>query len=125
LGEESQIHVPTSATSLAPLRRWLNERLDGLDELLRNDVLLAADEIVSNVIKHGAVDGEPLTVSIALPGKCVRLDVCSQDAGFDPNESPPGWGLYLVSRIASRWGAERRGPAWCVWFERDFDPATG
>jgi two-component sensor histidine kinase len=88
-------------------------------------MLLAADELVANVIKHGTGEGETMTVSIVPASDCLRFEVCSDDGGFDPNESPPGWGLYLLSRIATRWGAERRSHAWCVWFEKDLDSVRG
>jgi hypothetical protein len=28
-----------------------------------------------------------------------------------------GWGLFLVERLASRWGVKHEGPSKRVWFE--------
>ena len=95
------------------------------DERIRNEILLAVHELVSNVIRHGSVEGDTLTVSLDSTDERVRIEVCNEGEGFDPNDAPPGWGLYLLSRIASRWGADRNERDWCVWFEKDLAPATG
>ena len=33
------------------------------------------------------------------------------------DEEESGWGLFLVERLAHRWGVGRDGPATRVWFE--------
>jgi two-component sensor histidine kinase len=103
----------------------MNARLHGIEEGPRGELILATHELVTNVIKHGRPrTDEEMTVSLLSLDHCVRVEVCGEGEGFDPNESPPGWGLYLLSRIASRWGAKGRGRVWCVWFEKDLDPAA-
>jgi hypothetical protein len=47
---------------------------------------------------------------------------CDPGGGFEPQTKfrsgmqESGWGLYLVSRIADRWGVTP-GDGCCVWFE--------
>jgi anti-sigma regulatory factor (Ser/Thr protein kinase) len=54
----------------------------------------------------------------------VRVEVADPGAGFEPQprddemNRPGGWGLYLVDRIADRWGVVRNRMN-RVWFELD------
>ena len=55
----------------------------------------------------------------------MRVEVKDGGPGFEPppppsspSESTSGWGLYLVARIADRWGVETGDDA-SVWFELD------
>ena len=49
-------------------------------------------------------------------------EVADTGPGFDPQcvkqagDDGTGWGLFLVQRLANRWGAPRR-PSKRVWFE--------
>jgi anti-sigma regulatory factor (Ser/Thr protein kinase) len=89
------------------------------------DAILLVSELVSNAVRHASRAGVPevelrLTVD---PGR-VRVVVSDPGAGFIAEPRLPtasessGWGLYLVDRIADRWGVitkERNE----VWFEID------
>jgi anti-sigma regulatory factor (Ser/Thr protein kinase) len=53
------------------------------------------------------------------------VEVTDRGKGFDPELVPPprrsgigGWGLYLVDRLADRWGVDG-DRATRVWFEID------
>ncbi len=53
----------------------------------------------------------------------VWTEVADEGPGFDPsNTGAPradrsGWGLFLVERLADRWGAKNESGATKVWFE--------
>jgi anti-sigma regulatory factor (Ser/Thr protein kinase) len=86
---------------------------------------LLVTELVANSVRHAR--GTPIEVSVRLDGDVVRADVSDGGAGFDPPEVDPnpmksvGWGLFLVRKIATRWGSE---PATgTVWFELERTPA--
>jgi signal transduction histidine kinase len=81
---------------------------------------LLVTELVANSVRHAR--GTPIDVTVTVSGDRVRTEVSDGGDGFDP---PPaddlgplrssGWGLFLVRKMASRWGAE---PATgTVWFE--------
>jgi hypothetical protein len=59
----------------------------------------------------------------------VRVEVSDPGTGFLRDEEPPGEfpvppsGLWLVHRLANRWGIERDGGT-RVWFEADLAPAA-
>jgi hypothetical protein len=52
-----------------------------------------------------------------------RVEVYDGGTGFDPGvrEHSPGFGLRLIDKLASRWGAESGGGGH-VWFEVDRRP---
>ena len=60
----------------------------------------------------------------------VRVEVADPGQGFEPAPrdeamtKPGGWGLYLVDRIADRWGVIRNRMN-RVWFEIDRGAAAG
>jgi serine/threonine-protein kinase RsbW len=90
----------------------------GIDPEVRGDVRLIVEELASNAIVHGAVDGQhvgqhELSVNIAIEGELLTLDFRDEGAPFDPLSTPPpdldadimdrpigGLGLYLIRRIA-------------------------
>ena len=85
---------------------------------------LLVTELVANSVRHAR--GTPIDVSVRLDGDIVRAEVSDGGTGFDPPEADPnplknaGWGLFLVRKIATRWGSE--GPSGTVWFELERAP---
>lgn len=98
------------------LARW---GLDGTWEQSTDAVLLAG-ELLANARGHG---GGANTVEVSLRGTRLRISV--SDASREPPQlvlphvpaRPHGHGLYLVDRLAWRWGsfAQRHGKT--VWVE--------
>jgi anti-sigma regulatory factor (Ser/Thr protein kinase) len=97
--------------------------------LERRDVVqLLVSELVTNSIRHSRWDrGRRFELRVRPPDHCVRIEVC--DAGGEwtqqatsrsltAEETPGGWGLLLVDRLADRWGIVREEGT-CVWFEVD------
>jgi anti-sigma regulatory factor (Ser/Thr protein kinase) len=89
------------------------------------DATLLVSELVSNAIRHAPQAGIP-EVELRLkidPGR-VRVVVSDPGAGFIAEPRLPtasessGWGLYLVDRIADRWGVISKDRNE-VWFEID------
>lgn len=94
-------------------------------EALRETQLLVT-ELVTNAVRHGGLTPEDMiTLEVLLRGPVLRVEVADGGPGFDPasaldpvRENPGGWGLLLVSRMASRWGVTRGRPN-VAWFEID------
>ena len=93
------------------------------------DLRLLVTELVTNSLRHshlGAGDAIHLVIQVEpqMEPKTLRVEVHDPGTGFDapaPPQSPDlgaGWGLYLLGRIADRWGIQGR-PSTCVWFEMD------
>jgi hypothetical protein len=87
-------------------------------------------EIVSNRVQAKARGAATwLELEMEVRDDAVRIQVI--DVGrhwvfepapnsFDPEESS-GWSLYLVDRLADRWGVTRDDPAISIWFELERD----
>ena len=89
-----------------------------------DDVRLLVSELVTNSIRHGNLLPEGwIRVKITAGQGRVRAEVWDSGPGFDPPPAPDtggasGWGIYLLDRVADRWGIVRND-ATCVWFEID------
>ena len=86
---------------------------------------LLVTELVANSVRHAR--GTPIAVTVLLDDAIVRAEVSDGGAGFDPPEVDPnplkdvGWGLFLVRKIAERWGSEPQTGT--VWFELERTPS--
>ena len=92
-----------------------------LDPSLCETLRLLVTELVANSVRHA--DAEAVTLRVSVGPRAVRTEVTDPGPGFDPaNTGSPrddhsGWGLFLVERLADRWGVARAGSATRVWFE--------
>ncbi|MEA2468803.1 MAG: serine/threonine-protein kinase RsbW [Thermoleophilaceae bacterium] len=81
---------------------------------------LLVTELVANSVRHAR--GTPIDVTVIVTDALVRTEVTDGGEGFEPppNADPSpmkssGWGLFLVRKLAARWGAEPKTGT--VWFE--------
>ncbi len=110
---EPEDAAPSRARRLArrALARW------GLEELT-DSVELLVSEVVTNAVRYAS---RPITLRL------LRTDVLRCEVGDDVPQLPRlrqaratdegGRGLYLVNRLARRWGATRLSTGKVVWFE--------
>ncbi|MGW9238716.1 SpoIIE family protein phosphatase [[Kitasatospora] papulosa] len=115
---EPEDAAPGRARRLArrALSRW------GLDDL-SDEVELLISEVVTNAIRFTA---RPVTLRL------LRTDILRCEVGDDSPQLPRqrraretdegGWGLFLVNRLARRWGATRLSTGKVVWFEMTLPP---
>lgn len=96
----------------------------GVDETFA-DVPLVISELVTNAVRHAASD---VDVSLDLTPDRLRIEV--SDLSHDPPvlgdidaARDGGWGLHIVSSLASRWGLESRVHGKTVWCELE-NPAA-
>jgi anti-sigma regulatory factor (Ser/Thr protein kinase) len=91
------------------------------------DATLLVSELVTNAVRHAPRAGSPeVELRLKVDPERVRVVVSDPGAGFVVAPRLPtasessGWGLYLVDRIADRWGIISKGRNE-VWFEIDVD----
>jgi serine/threonine-protein kinase RsbW len=112
------LNLPPTSSCLPDLRRAAARTLGGLDEAAAADVLLALDEAVSNAIRHGSADGQPVQVSVDREGDWVEMTV--RDGGPTPHlprlpaQPPPvlqtgGRGLWLILQLVDEVRLQRVG----------------
>jgi anti-sigma regulatory factor (Ser/Thr protein kinase) len=105
----------------ARARHALSKLRADLDPPLMETLRLLVTELVSNSVRHARADTVILKV---LVGRTVVLtEVTDKGPGFDPVDAgkpggdDSGWGLFLVERLAQRWGVTQQDDATKVWFE--------
>jgi anti-sigma regulatory factor (Ser/Thr protein kinase) len=105
----------------AEARRAISELRADLDPPLTETLRLLVTELVSNSVRHTAADS--VTLKVAVGKSAVLTEVADTGPGFDPEcvehagDDDTGWGLFLVQRLANRWGVKHDGPSKRVWFE--------
>jgi anti-sigma regulatory factor (Ser/Thr protein kinase) len=80
---------------------------------------LLITELVTNSVRHTRADSIGLKVLVGR--NAVWTEVTDRGPGFDLDHARDGdrtgWGLFLVERLAERWGVNQDGDATKVWFE--------
>jgi anti-sigma regulatory factor (Ser/Thr protein kinase) len=105
----------------ATARRAISKLRADLDPPLTETLRLLVTELITNSVRHTAADS--LTLSVAVGRSAVLTEVADTGPGFDPQcvedsgNDDTGWGLFLVQRLADRWGVRHDGPNKRVWFE--------
>jgi anti-sigma regulatory factor (Ser/Thr protein kinase) len=92
-----------------------------VDPRTSGDVMLLVSELVTNAVRHARSD--EFEVRLEVRRDALRLEVHDEGAGFVPRIAPSGngtggYGLYIVDRLADRWGVER-DPGGVIWLEVD------
>jgi anti-sigma regulatory factor (Ser/Thr protein kinase) len=115
---ERTVQAPALARAAVTRR---SEQLE-LDGSLLQSLILLVSEVVSNAVRHSAGDPAASIELVASFGaETIRVTVTDAGNGFtprprDPARSHDGYGLYLLEKVATRWGVESRGDT-KVWFE--------
>lgn len=106
--------------SAAIARRHIARLRGDIDPPLMETMRLLVTELVANSVRHTSSDSVGLKVAVGRGA--VLVEVADEGDGFDPARNPgpqeeSGWGLFLVERLANRWGVSRDGSSTRVWFE--------
>jgi anti-sigma regulatory factor (Ser/Thr protein kinase) len=107
-------------------RAVVNEELGrAVSAKVLEDATLLVSELVTNAVRHAPRAGVPeIELRLKLDPERIRVVVSDPGAGFVAEPRLPtasensGWGLYLVDRIADRWGVITKDRSE-VWFEID------
>jgi anti-sigma regulatory factor (Ser/Thr protein kinase) len=105
-------------------RQAIAENAATLPEPVRDDISLLVTELVTNAVLHGgAAANGSLQVEFMRRDGHVRVQVIDPETEFElaalaSNRDSLGvWGLFLLDRIAERWGVRADDSGTCVWFE--------
>jgi anti-sigma regulatory factor (Ser/Thr protein kinase) len=105
----------------AEARRAIAKLRADLDPPLMETLRLLVTELVTNSVRHTAADS--VTLRVAIGKSAVLTEVADTGPGFDPQcveqsgDENSGWGLFLVQRLAEKWGVKHDGASKRVWFE--------
>jgi len=118
--------LDTPSVARHELERWLP---DSLGESERGALRLLVSELVTNSIRHAGETEAPVALDVRIDDGTIRVEVGDRGTGFEPKLPVPrgadegfgGYGLFLVERMASRWGVDTADGT-RVWFELDLAP---
>jgi anti-sigma regulatory factor (Ser/Thr protein kinase) len=104
----------------ARARREISKLRGDLDPPLMETLRLLVTELVSNSVRHA--NSQTVMLRVLVGRSVVLTEVTDEGPGFDPNGSrapgsESGWGLFLVERLAHRWGVNADTDVTRVWFE--------
>ncbi len=115
-----ELTLPPEPGSVAEARTRVLEALaPHLDDRDVETLRLLVSEVVTNAVRHGD-SGQPVELHASWSDE-VRVEVVDRGEGFTPQpragglEDPGGLGLYLVGRLADRWGVDTSETT-RVWF---------
>jgi len=115
-------------TEAVPQARGALDALSGTASVAAiEDARLLVSELITNSIRHGDLTSEQaIRFRVDVAGERLRVEVRDTGRGFvlpprtSESADDSGWGLYLVSKIAERWGMSSDGGT-TVWFEIPLD----
>ena len=121
------VHIPATREAARKARRALSKL--ALPLPLAIDAQVAISELVSNSVRHaGLSPSDLIRITADWSGARLRVHVRDTRRGARPTVfagsirpapgAESGWGLYLVDRVASRWGTSADG----YWFELQQEP---
>jgi anti-sigma regulatory factor (Ser/Thr protein kinase) len=100
-----------------------------LDPRVAENAELLVSELVTNSVLHAGLPEEAsIEFSVRASAEVLMVEVADAGQGFDHTSmlrpravagaaEMSGWGLFLVDRIADRWGAVEMDGETRVWFE--------
>ena len=99
-----------------------------LDRGVCENAELLVSELVTNSVRHAGLPSEAsIEFSVRASPEVLMVEVADAGPGFDHAPGRPrvvdgsapasGWGLFLVDRIADRWGTVHMDGETRVWFE--------
>jgi anti-sigma regulatory factor (Ser/Thr protein kinase) len=104
----------------ARARRELSRLRADIDPPLMETLRLLVTELVSNSVRHA--NAQTVVLKVLVGRSVVLTEVSDEGPGFDPAGTgqpgtESGWGLFLVERLAHRWGVSQARDSARVWFE--------
>ena len=120
-----ELRLPHAPDAVPRARRALERVSGSVDELTMRNAKLLVSELVTNSVRHVPAEmTDGIVLVIDRDAGHLRVEVRDHGPGFAfrrraPGQDPgSGWGLHMLSTIASRWGVDNDAGA-RVWFELD------
>jgi anti-sigma regulatory factor (Ser/Thr protein kinase) len=120
------VKLAPAAASVAEARSRLEALRGAVKDDLLEDLRLLVSEVVTNSVRHAHLaPDDSVGLHVVAEPKRVRAEIVDPGRGFEPPARGPaagagsGWGLFLVERVADRWGVDHLDGHTRVWFEID------
>ena len=111
------LRLPGDPDAAAKARQALAKLRGDLDPPLMETLRLLVTELVTNSVRH--TKAQTVVLRILVGRSAVWTEVTDAGSGFEPlaRRDGTGWGLFLVERLAERWGVNQSDAGTKVWFE--------
>jgi anti-sigma regulatory factor (Ser/Thr protein kinase) len=119
--ENLSLRLPGGSDAAAYARRELSRLRVDLDPRVADILRLLVSELVSNAVRHAAA--ETISLKVLVGRTAVFAEITDSGPGFDAakigvhHDTQTGWGLFMVDRLADRWGMTHEDTTTTVWFE--------
>ena len=127
--DQIELDLPADPDAACTARCAVTQRFRAeVAEKALDDVRLLVTELITNALRHaGLRPGDRVLLRARLEDEKMRVEVHDpgRDGEVEPREPKGrggGYGLFLLERIAQRWGVERNGGT-VVWFEMTARPS--
>ncbi|MEW6475127.1 MAG: ATP-binding protein [Actinomycetota bacterium] len=135
ISEGNKLHVflllrlPATPLAASVARHAVAGLAPYLEPGVAENAELLVSELVTNSVRHAGLPEEAtIEFSVRASAEVLMVEVADAGHGFDHPATPrprvvagmaeaSGWGLFLVDRIADRWGAVQVDGETRVWFE--------
>jgi anti-sigma regulatory factor (Ser/Thr protein kinase) len=101
------------------LRRWESH----FEPDMFYDLSLCVSELVTNTVHHGDLADEEIELVVQRGEQLTRAEVRTPrpDVAVSPSPvaTPANWGMFIIDRVADRWGVDRAEGTTAVWCEID------
>ena len=123
------LRLPASPLAASVARHAVLGLAPFLDPGVAENAELLVSELVTNSVRHAGLPEEAsIEFTVRASPDVLMVEVADCGHGFDHTSparpravagvpEPSGWGLFLVDRIADRWGAVQMDGETRVWFE--------
>jgi anti-sigma regulatory factor (Ser/Thr protein kinase) len=121
VGDGITVRLQGGPEAASRARRALSGLRADIDPPLIETLRLLVTELISNSVRHAG--SETVVLRVLVGRSAVLTEVTDEGPGFDPADAATpgtedrGWGLFLVERLAHRWGVNQGRDATKVWFE--------
>ena len=118
------VSLPNDGRAVRAARMSLRALEDYMSTEKIDDLKLLVSELVSNCVKHASwAADEGIDVEAGPTDDSIRVEVSNPGSAELTNKigrraEESGWGLFILTKVASRWGVKTNGST-CVWFELD------
>jgi anti-sigma regulatory factor (Ser/Thr protein kinase) len=123
--ERISVRFEAGPSAAAWARNALLALEDRVGEEQMADIRLLVSELVTNSVRHSDISAsDTVELEVSVVSGTIRVEVRDSGTGFAPRPRTPGqskaggWGLFLVERLADRWGVICNHVT-RVWFEID------
>jgi anti-sigma regulatory factor (Ser/Thr protein kinase) len=118
------LHLSPHPDAVPHARHALDDLTGLASQTSLDDARLLVSELVTNSVRHGQLSmGEDISLRADVEGETLHVEVRDSGGGFelqpglaDADDRDSGWGLFLVGRLADRWGVSADGSS-MVWFD--------